>query len=81
MDIFIYEEKVEIKKEEITKNKKKHEKNCRCCSSPVSLLNQTARVTLPDLRQRVHTQIDFGVPLTTALTLRIFGFHVLLERL
>lgn len=41
----------------------------------------TARVTFPERRQRVHTQTDLGVPFTTAFTLRIFGFHVLLERL
>ena len=70
---------IQYSKEKYSKMKK----TAAICSSPYSFYyqNQTARVTFPDLRQRVQTYTDFDVPLTTALTLRILGFQVLFERL
>ncbi len=41
-------------------------------------LNYMALSTFPLLRQREHTRILFGEPLTTALTLLKFGVQVLL---
>ena len=43
--------------------------------------NYTARVTLPERRQRVQALIRRGEPLTIALTRFTLGFHVLFERL
>jgi hypothetical protein len=47
----------------------------------VSAAIQTARVTLPLRRQRVHTYTCFGLPSTMALTRLTLGFQVRLERL
>ena len=44
-------------------------------------LAQTARVTLPERRQRVQAYTRLGDPSTIALTRLTLGFHVLLERL
>ena len=41
----------------------------------------TARVTLPERRQRVQEYTRLGVPFTTAFTRLMLGFQVLLERL
>lgn len=41
-------------------------------------LNQTARTTLPERRQREHTEIVLGEPLTIALTVLTLAFQVLL---
>ena len=43
--------------------------------------DQTARVTLPERKQRVQAYTRLGVPLTTALTRLMLGFQVRLERL
>ena len=43
--------------------------------------NHTARVTLPERKQREHTLTLLGVPLTTALTRMMLGFHVLFDLL
>ena len=40
--------------------------------------NQTARTTLPERRQREHTEIVLGEPLTIALTVLTLAFQVLL---
>jgi hypothetical protein len=42
---------------------------------------ETFLTTLFERRHLVQTLIVLGVPLTNALTLRIFGFHFLLVRL
>ena len=47
----------------------------------VLLLDQIARVTLPERRHRVQTYTWRGVPLTTALTRFTLGFQGRLERL
>jgi hypothetical protein len=47
-------------------------------SSGLFVLTQTALVTLPERRQREQTFTVFGVPFTTALTLLMLGFQVLL---
>ena len=70
-----------------TKNReqrKKHRKN-RCFMfrliSTVIKTDQTALVTLPERMQRVHAYTLQGEPLTTAFTLLMLGFHVLLDLL
>ena len=40
----------------------------------------TARVTLPERKQRVQAYTRLGVPLTTAFTRLMLGFQVRLER-
>ena len=49
--------------------------------SSVEFINQTARVTFPERKQRVQTLIDFVLPLTTALTFLTLGFQVLFDLL
>ena len=44
-------------------------------------INQIARVTLPERRQRVHAYTWQGLPSTRAFTRRTLAFQVLLERL
>ena len=43
-----------------------------------SLCYQTARLTLPDLRQLVHTDAFLTLPLSLILTVWILAFHFLL---
>lgn len=49
--------------------------------STVIKTDQTALVTLPERMQRVHAYTLQGEPLTTAFTLLMLGFHVLLDLL
>ena len=44
------------------------------------VFDQTARVTLPERRQREQTYACFGVPFSTIFTRLMFGFQVRLER-
>lgn len=71
-------------KTKIGEQRKKHRKN-RCFMfrliSTVIKTDQTALVTLPERMQRVHAYTLQGEPLTTAFTLLMLGFHVLLDLL
>ena len=47
----------------------------------VTLMDYTARVTFPERRQRVQAYTRLGEPSTIALTRRMLGFQVRLDRL
>lgn len=63
------------------RNKDRFQRNDPCSVNGFGLPDQTARVTLPERRQRVQAYTRLGDPSTIALTRLTFGFQVLLERL